>query len=212
MSEGVAKETKESHGDPNDSETTLKDSKMHEYTMTNGKAPLHTSINNSSTSSNDVLLEAFTNTQRICSNLKQELQKQQQDNAKLKVRLQSYASNSDKINEKVGKYKSCLETLQERIATLTSHKNNQETKLKDLRQNHQLYQRRISGFKTSIENLNKTINDLGKNKKEADAELMKKGKEIEYLKRELDDCSGQLSEEKIKNSSLIQEMEKIEKK
>ncbi|AJV11954.1 BMC_2a_G0011580.mRNA.1.CDS.1 [Saccharomyces cerevisiae] len=208
VSEGVAKETKESHGDPNDSETTLKDSKMHEYTMTNGKAPLHTSINNSSTSSNDVLLEAFTNTQRICSNLKQELQKQQQDNAKLKVRLQSYASNSDKINEKVGKYKSCLETLQERIATLTSHKNNQETKLKDLRQNHQLYQRRISGFKTSIENLNKTINDLGKHKKEADAELMKKGKEIEYLKRELDDCSGQLSEEKIKNSSLIQEMGK----
>ncbi|CAI6443341.1 CMF_HP2_G0012180.mRNA.1.CDS.1 [Saccharomyces cerevisiae] len=55
------------------------------------------------TSSNDVLLEAFTNTQRICSNLKQELQKQQQDNAKLKVRLQSYASNSDKINEKVRK-------------------------------------------------------------------------------------------------------------
>ncbi|QHS72478.1 Zip1p [Saccharomyces paradoxus] len=208
VSEGVAKEMKEGHEDPNDSETTLKDSKLHEYTMTNSKPLFHTTVDTSSTSSNDVLLEAFTNTQRICSNLKQELQKQQQDNAKLKIRLQSYASDSGKINEKVGKYKSCLETLQERIAALTSHKNNQDTKLKDLRQNHQLYQRRISGFKTNIENLNRTITDLGKHKKETDAELMKKGKEIEYLKRELDDCSGQLSEEKIKNSSLIQEMGK----
>ncbi|CAI4038147.1 hypothetical protein SMKI_04G4870 [Saccharomyces mikatae IFO 1815] len=208
VSEGVTKELKAGHGDPNDSETTLKDSKIHEYAMTNGKPLLHTSVDTSSASSNDVLLEAFTNTQRICSNLKQELQKQQQDNAKLKIRLQSYISDSDKINEKVVKYKSCLETLQERIVTLSGHKNSQDAKLKDLRQNHQLYQRRISGFKANIENLNRTINDLGKHKKETDTELMKKGKEIEYLKRELDDCSGQLSEEKIKNSSLIQEIGK----
>ncbi|CAI4058767.1 Zip1p SKDI_04G4960 [Saccharomyces kudriavzevii IFO 1802] len=208
VSEGVEKETKGGHGDPNDSETTLKDSKIHEYALTNSKPILHAPLDTSNTSSNDVLLEAFTNTQRICSNLKQELQKQQQDNAKLKIRLQSYVSDSSKINEKVGKYKSWLETLQERITTLTSHKNNQDVKLKDLKQNHQLYQRRISGFKTTIENLNGTIKEVGKHKKEADTELMKRGKEIEYLKRELDDCSGQLSEEKIKNCSLVHEIEK----
>lgn len=68
---------------------------------------------------------------------------------------------------------------------MTSHKNNQDTKLKDLRQNHQLNQRRISGFKTTIESLNGTINEVGKHKKDADTELLKRGKEIEYLKREL---------------------------
>lgn len=56
--------------------------------------------------------------------------------------------------------------------------------------------------------LNGTINEVGKHKKDADTELLKRGKEIEYLKRELDDCSGQLSEEKIKNSSLVQEIGK----
>ncbi|CAI4057092.1 hypothetical protein SUVZ_02G3980 [Saccharomyces uvarum] len=208
VSEGVAMETKEGREDVNDSETTLKDNKLLEYAITNGKPILHTPVDTSNTSSNDVLLEAFTNTQRICSNLKQELQKQQQDNVKLKTRLQSYVSDSGKINEKVGKYKTWLETLQERITTLTSHKNNQDTKLKDLRQNHQLNQRRISGFKTTIESLNGTINEVGKHKKDADTELLKRGKEIEYLKRELDDCSGQLSEEKIKNSSLVQEIGK----
>ncbi|CAI1840805.1 hypothetical protein SEUBUCD646_0B03940 [Saccharomyces eubayanus] len=208
VSEGVAMETKEDHGDVNDSETTLKDNKVHEYAITNGKPILHTPIDASNTSSNDVLLEAFTNTQRICSNLKQELQNQQQDNVKLKTRLQSYVSDSGKINDKVGKYKNWLETLQENITTLTSHKNSQDTKLKDLRQNHQLNQRRITGFKTTIESLNGKINELGKHKKDADTELMKRGKEIEYLKRELDDCSGQLSEEKIKNSSLVQEIGK----
>ncbi|EJS42262.1 zip1p [Saccharomyces arboricola H-6] len=208
VSEGVTKEENEINGDVNDSETTLKDSKIHEYALTTDKPILHRSVDTSNTSSNDVLLEAFTNTQRICSNLKQELQKQQQDNSKLKTRLQTYVSDSGKINEKVGRYKSWLETLQERIAALISHRNNQDAKLKDLRQNHQLYQRRIGGFKTTIENLNGTINELGKHKKEADTELMKRGKEIEYLKRELNDCSGQLSEEKIKNSSLIEEIGK----
>ena len=39
--------------------------------------------------------------------------------------------------------------------------------------------------------------------------MSRKLKELEYLKKELDDCSGQLTEEKLKNRELMQEIKAL---
>lgn len=161
------------------------------------------------TSSNDVLLEAFTNTQKICSNLKQELQRQQSENSKLKSQLSSYQKDNEKIIEKFSEYKKLLNSLEEKSASLSDQKVASDTTLKELKESHERFEKKIDGYKISIAELQTDIADFKLSKRDADSELGKKSREIEYLKRELNDCSGQLSEEKLKNNSLMQELVKI---
>lgn len=160
-------------------------------------------------SSNDVLLEAFTNTQKICSNLKQELQRQHTENSKLKTQVQNYQVDNEKIAAKLSGYKKILNSLDEQFKSLLEQKKGSDMRLKGLKENHDTLKKKIDCYKKNFTEFQSSISEFKSLKKDSDAELAKRSKEIEYLKRELNDCSGQLSEEKIKNSSLIQEFSKI---
>lgn len=160
-------------------------------------------------SSNDVLLEAFTNTQKICTNLKQELQRQHTENSKLKSLVQNYEADNEKIVAKLSEYKKILSSLDEKFQSLIEQKKGSDVRLKGLKENHDVLKKKIECYKKNFNDFQISISEFKSLKKDSDAELAKRIKEIEYLKRELNDCSGQLSEEKIKNSSLIQEFTKV---
>lgn len=159
----------------------------------------------SDSNSNDVLLEAFTNTQRICSNLKQELQRQQTENSKLKINLNTYENDFHKVSLKVDTFKNLLTKLEENGKVLLTQKDLDSEKISCLTKDYDLSKKRIMGFREDILTLRNQLNKLQDYKRNTDMELTKKSKEIEYLKRELDDCSGQLSEEKIRNGALTNE-------
>lgn len=160
----------------------------------------------SDTSSNDVLLEAFTNTQKICSNLKIELQKQQNKNQAQKKDILTYQSEITKINEKLLSYKKFLSKIEEKSRWLLQQKKSDDTKIHDLRVNYDGILEKLKEYLKESMELKVTIEQLRDLKQSTDAEISKKDKELEYLKRELNDCSGQLSEEKIKNSDMLQEL------
>lgn len=180
-----------------------KDNQNHNHTRT------HSNNFNIEPNSNDVLLEAFTNTQKICSNLKQEIQMQRNENSKLKSILKNYQVDVKKINEKIDNYRTLLNNLQETSAAFLKQKSINEENVTKLTKNQANYSQKIQNFSEEITTLRSNFNRVNDLKREMSTELLKKDKEIEYLKRELDDCSGQLSEEKIKNSSLINEMNQM---
>ncbi|CCK71000.1 Zip1p KNAG_0F03390 [Huiozyma naganishii CBS 8797] len=154
-------------------------------------------------SSNDVLLEAFTNTQRICSNLKQELQAKHNENVKLKGSLQNYQTDIKKLQDKFEQYHRLLSSLQEKATSLQQVKNTENSKLRDLTADYDTFKGKITEYKGEISSLHTKFNELQTAKRDCDTELLKRTKEIEYLQRELDDYSGQLSEEKIKNGNIF---------
>lgn len=160
----------------------------------------------SDTSSNDVLLEAFTNTQKICSNLKIELQKQQNKNQAQKKDILTYQSEIAKINEKLLSYKKFLSKIEEKSRWLLQQKKSDDTKIHDLKVNYDGILEKLKEYLKESMELKVTIEQLRDLKQSTDAEISKKDKELEYLKRELNNCSGQLSEEKIKNSDMLQEL------
>lgn len=164
------------------------------------------------TSSNDVLLEAFTNTQKICSNLKTELHNTQTENGKLKLQLRNFEVETRKIHEKVDKYKSLVNNLQEKSTTLFKKKDLNNLEIQELKKNQIDLQGKVNTYKEGLVTLRSSLNDIQKIKTSLDSELMKKTKELEFITRELDDCSGQLSEEKMKNSSLLEEIVKTREK
>ncbi|EDO18672.1 hypothetical protein Kpol_1055p27 [Vanderwaltozyma polyspora DSM 70294] len=160
-------------------------------------------------SSNDVLLEAFTNTQKICSSLKQELSKQQQENSKLKLHVKSYDNESKKILEKFTDYKKSLTLLEEKSKWLLEQKKINDTKFQDLKRSNKAVTEKLTNCKNDVDNLKVSLIKMKNSKAEVENEIARKVKEIEYLKKELDNCSGQLSEEKIKNSSLLMEFSRL---
>ncbi|SMN20827.1 similar to Saccharomyces cerevisiae YDR285W ZIP1 Transverse filament protein of the synaptonemal complex [Maudiozyma saulgeensis] len=161
---------------------------------------------NVDTSSNDVLLEAFTNTQRICSNLKIELQKQNSENGKLKSKLNNFEKETKNMQDKVTKYKIILNGLQDKTTELFKKRNLDNSHLSELKKFQDELQRRINTYKEELIQLKSQMIELQKLKHSLESELMKKDKDLEYVKQELDDCSGQLTEEKLKNSSLLEEI------
>ncbi|GCF01508.1 hypothetical protein ZYGM_000726 [Zygosaccharomyces mellis] len=160
-------------------------------------------------SSNDVLLEAFTNTQKICSTLKQELHKMQTENSKLKMQVQGYQDDKQKITDKFAEYRNLLNSFSEKSKFLFEQKKKEDTQLKEVKEIYEQLLKKMESYRDDIQELKSKLSQLKFSKKDSDTELAKKIKEIEYLRKELDDCSGQLSEEKLKNSSLVQEFGKI---
>lgn len=161
----------------------------------------------SNSSSNDVLLIAFTNTQKICSNLKQELQLQNAENTKLKTKLNTYEIDIGKITSKVETFKKLLTELEAKGKKLLSQKQSGDDKLNVLSKEYEMSKQKINGYREDITSLRTLLNKLQDSRRDIEVELTKKSKEVEYLKRELDDCSGQLSEEKIRNGTLSHELE-----
>ena len=161
----------------------------------------------SNSSSSDVLLEAFTYTQKICSNLKQELILKQTENNKLKIKLNTYENDINTVNINIENLKEKLTELEGKTRKLLSQKETDNTKIQNLKKEYEILKKRVNGFRNDIVSLKTLLNMLHDKKKEIEFESTTRAKEIEYLKRELDDCSGQLSEEKIKNGSYTQELE-----
>ncbi|AQZ17563.1 ZIP1 (YDR285W) [Zygosaccharomyces parabailii] len=161
------------------------------------------------TSSNDVLLEAFTNTQKICSNLKQELHRVQTENSRLKSQMKNHQHDKEKIEEKFSEYKTLLDSFGDKSKALFEQKRQEDIKLKEFKENYEKLVKKVEGYRNDVKELKANLSQLKFLKKDSDLELTRRIKEIEYLKRDLDACSGQLSEEKLKNSSLVQEFGKI---
>ncbi|QLL33432.1 hypothetical protein HG536_0E03430 [Torulaspora globosa] len=160
------------------------------------------------TSSNDVLLEAFNNTQKICSNLKQELQRQQSENSKLKSQIHSYQVDNEKLSARFVDMKQLLTDLSDKSAALFAQKGVTDANLEEIKGDYERLKKKVEKYRSDITELKVNLSGLQTMKSNSDAELSNRAKEIDYLKRELNDRSGQLSEEKLKNSSLIQEIGK----
>lgn len=167
------------------------------------------SLVDDSASSNDVLLEAFNNTQRICLSLKKELQKQTGENDKLKESLKAFEDERKLLTSRFHIFKETLDTLAERNSSLVSQKSLDDVKVKDLKESLISLQKRIAKCRSDITTLSDTIEKLNKLKEQSDSELQKRNKELEYVRKQLNDCSGQLSEEKIKSNGFLQELTKL---
>ena len=175
-------------------------------TRPNKEVASSTMIDISNSSSNDVLLEAFTNTQRICSNLKQELMLKQNENSKMKIKLSSYENDINKVNIKIESFRKQLTELESKGRKLLSQKETDNVKIQNLKKEYETSKKIVNGYRDDIISLKTLVNKIQDNKRDIEIESTKRAKEIEYLKRELDDCSGQLSEEKIKNGSFTHEL------
>lgn len=166
---------------------------------------------NANNSSNDVLLEAFTNTQRICSSLKIELQRMQQKNSQQKDVIDQYKAETSKLTEKVQTHKALLNSLESHIKGLKQRKIENEASIKTLSSNYQTLHDKIKSLQGETDLLKGTINTNKSVQKNLETTIQQKNKELEYLKRELNECSGQLSEEKLKFSELLQQIASFKK-
>lgn len=157
--------------------------------------------------SNDVLLEAFTNTQKICSNLKSQLLKEQRENERLKKMLNDFEETNQKTGKKINEYKSLFESLNEKLSVLSHQKIQNEKSLKDFVTFQEEQKSKLDKSQIEIESLKSKLNE-GKNILDVlKNDLMQKSSEIDFLKKELDECSGLLSEEKIKSNKINQTIE-----
>lgn len=160
----------------------------------------------SDTSSNDVLLEAFTNTQKICSTLKLELQKSKTENKKLTSKVKDFEEDTKNILDKINKYRIFLDNLHEKNSELFKKMNSDRNNITELKKFQEELQKKITKYKDDVNELKNQMLDLQKIKNSLESELVKKNKDLQYITQELDDCSGQLTEEKMKNSSLLDEI------
>lgn len=157
--------------------------------------------------SNDVLLEAFTNTQKICSNLKSQLLKEQRENERLKKMLNDFEETNQKTGKKINEYKSLFESLNEKLSVLSHQKIQNEKSLKEFVKFQEEQKSKLDKSQIEIESLKSKLNE-GKNILDVlKNDLMQKSSEIDFLKKELDEFSGLLSEEKIKSNKINQTIE-----
>ncbi len=157
--------------------------------------------------SNDVLLEAFTNTQKICSNLKSQLLKEQRENERLKKMLNDFEETNQKTGKKINEYKSLFESLNEKLSVLSHQKIQNDKSLKEFVTFQEEQKSKLDKSQIEIESLKSKLNE-GKNILDVmKNDLMQKSSEIDFLKKELDECSGLLSEEKIKSNKINQTIE-----
>lgn len=153
--------------------------------------------------SNDVLLEAFTNTQRICSNLKQQLVKSHKENSTLKTQLSEFENKTKQLNDKLGEYKKLLSDLKESLNSVKAMKEAQEHTFDEYKSKQATITQKLKTLKTEMEQMNGKLKKSNETVRINETELQNKRKEIDYLKRELDETSGLLSEEKIKNNKIL---------
>ena len=158
--------------------------------------------------SNDVLLEAFTNTQKICAALKRDLHAEQSKNTKLVTDLRTCKFDMRKIDGKIQEYKGKLQEFQERANDFAKKSKLDASTIQSLRESQQTLQENMKNHMLEFASVGKQLASFQHVKLELENELKRKATELDHVKRELDDYSGQLSEEKIRNNSLIQEISK----
>lgn len=153
--------------------------------------------------SNDVLLAAFTNTQRICSSLKSQLSDQEKENSKLKSEITEYESKFNNINEKLVNYKTMLSSLKQNLNEATLWKKSHERTIQEYKTMQETINRKLKILQDELEEIRPKLSKTNETIKDYENDMYKKNGEIEYLKRELDETSGLLSEEKIKNNKIF---------
>ncbi|AMD19194.1 HBR293Cp [Eremothecium sinecaudum] len=158
------------------------------------------------TSSNDVLLVAFTNTQRICANLKHELQEQQAKNAQQKQEIDNYKRDIDKIKEKVAGYLTLLDGLGDKSKWLLEQKKCSDKKIEQFKQCYETMSSKLQLLQKHSDDLSAKLRNLRTQQMSRESDIKGRDMEISYLRNELNNCAGQLSEEKIKNNDLIQQL------
>lgn len=163
------------------------------------------------TSSNDVLLEAFTNTQRICASLKRDLHEQQSKNKQQRQEIEKYKRDIDKIREKVGGYQALLDALGDKSKWLIERKKINDKNVEHLNQSYDSMTAKVQQLQEQSNTLNITIGNMRTGELERESELRTKNKEIEYLRNEVNNFSVQLEEERARNSILVQQFDNMRK-
>lgn len=153
--------------------------------------------------SNDVLLEAFTNTQRICSSLKQQLAQSQKENLSLNRQITDYETKTKSINNKIGEYKKLLESLKDNLNDVIEMKKSQEKTIDENKTVQEGINQKLRTLQKEIENVGDKLKKSNEIARAYEGEVNSKKNEIDYLKRQLDEAEGLLSEEKIKNNKLF---------
>ncbi|SCU87959.1 LADA_0E07294g1_1 [Lachancea dasiensis] len=166
-------------------------------------------MESSDTSTNEVLLEAFNNTQRICSNLKSELQRLKSENQQQSRLVSNYKAEIMNIEGKVGQYRQLLASIETKSVDLQKQKQTSEEQLLKLRSDYDELVERLHNYTKDSGSIRKLLEETRSTQKRSDAEIAKRLKELEYLKKELNNSSGLLSEEKLKNRDLMQELKKF---
>ena len=114
-----------------------------------------------------------------------------------------------KINDKIQEYKGRLQEFQEKTNDFAKKSKLDATTIQSLRESQQTLQENMKNYMSEFSSVGKQLASFQHVKLELESELKQKVTELDHARRELDDYSGQLSEEKIRNSSLIQEISKI---
>ncbi|AAS50281.2 AAL085Cp [Eremothecium gossypii ATCC 10895] len=160
-------------------------------------------VSGNDASSNDVLSEAFANTQRIYSNLKQELDRQHAKNEQQQQEIELYRNEIEAIRGKVSNYRNLLTALEDDSKLLLEQKNNGEKKLEQLRLAYDSMAAKVGIFQKQSSELKMTLEDLRSLTLARESQLKGKDAEIEHLKDELNNYTYQLDQEKVKNSELL---------
>ncbi|SCV03355.1 LAME_0H09758g1_1 [Lachancea meyersii CBS 8951] len=164
---------------------------------------------NTATTTNDVLLEAFTNTQKICSNLKQELQRAKAESQQQNDTINFYKSELGKLEGKMGGHKQMLNALETRSSELESQRKIRGEQLTALRGEYDALKERVRIHIKDSDLIRKQLEEFRQQHDQCDTNMSRKTEELEHLKRELADTASVLSEEKLRNGDLMHEMKKM---
>ncbi|SSD60150.1 uncharacterized protein SCODWIG_01911 [Saccharomycodes ludwigii] len=160
-------------------------------------------------SSNDVLMKAFTNTQKICSQLKMELQKSKDKNNTLKNEVATYKTEINNLTKKFEGFQNGLNSMAENQRELTKIRESNDMKLKNIGQEMSEVKRKMDNSNIELNSLRTILTNVKELKKNLEIDLIKKNKEIDYLKKEINNAYGQLSEEKIKSNGLLKDVNEL---
>ncbi|SCU88403.1 LAFA_0E12486g1_1 [Lachancea sp. 'fantastica'] len=153
------------------------------------------------TSSNDVLLEAFTNTQKICSSLKLELQQVKSENQHQSDTIGAYKSEIGKLEGKMVEHRQLLLALETKSSELRSKKQTTDEHLAVLKSDYDDLVERVRHQKEDSIALRTHLDDISLQHKLCGSTLSEKSEELERLKAEV-------NAEKVKSQNLEQELKK----
>ncbi|CEP63773.1 Zip1p LALA0_S09e02168g [Lachancea lanzarotensis] len=154
---------------------------------------------NATTSSNDVLLEAFTNTQKICSSLKLELQRVKSENQHQSDTIGVYQNEVDKLRGKMTEHMNLLLALETKSSELQARKTTTEEQLAVLRSDYGRLVERVRHHREDSDLVKVQLDDIRQQHELCGSAMSEQMEELERWKKE---CGA----EQLRNQNLTQEL------
>ncbi|KAL6949830.1 hypothetical protein ACO0QE_000492 [Hanseniaspora vineae] len=135
--------------------------------------------------SNEVLLEAFTNTQRMCSVLKTDLDKSKQENHLLSEKNHEYKNEIRKIKGKILFMASGMESMQNTASRLTKAQDKYVLKLVEMQKEHTELRKSLSNATITLKEFHEKYQQLQAEYKQLEVINLQKSSELEVLERKI---------------------------